>query len=196
MTDSGDPRPDTANDPARPDEGDARAGGPGLAGAVARGESGISRALVIGALAAVSVLVLGAVVAGTYLLVDRASGKDGGKESRERTVSVFLCGKSSSNRRCQGGATEEQKRVVREKLQGMPKVRSVTYRSREQAWEILKKEVAGKHDEWLKDAQPSDLPDSFRAEVANEEDAKAVKAALADFPGVDTVVSDPVKPRA
>ncbi|MFI0486028.1 permease-like cell division protein FtsX [Actinomadura sp. 9N215] len=155
-----------------------------------------SRPLVMGAMIAAFVVVMGGVVAGGYLAVDRTFGDRNAAASSERTVSVFLCTKSSSAQKCRGGdATEQQKQEIKRRLQAMRQARRVDYESKKQAYERLKTALAD-DKELLESVRAGDVPDSFRVQVADTEDARAVKAAIDGVPGVDAVIIDHRRPRA
>ncbi|TDB89973.1 hypothetical protein E1264_06540 [Actinomadura sp. KC216] len=149
----------------------------------------------MGALITAFVVFLAGVAATGYFVVDRTFG-DENAASGERGVSVFLCVPTTTNSACvTKTASELQKQDIKRRLEAMPQVRRVTYESQQQAYERFKKLYA--HDEeFMARTRMSDLPDSFRVQVADEEAAKAVKAAIEGAPGVDTVVIDPVAPRA
>lgn len=150
--------------------------------------TGSPRLLVLAALIAAFVLVMGGTAAGAYLVFDRTAGKDDAKPSSERTVTVFLCLKSSGYPSCKRQtATDQQKDEIRKRLESTPKVRSVAYRSQEEAWTIFKKKFADDKD-LVGTVRPEDLPDSFEVRVEDDEAARAVKAALTGVPGVEAVV--------
>lgn len=157
-----------------------------------------SRPPVLAALIAAFVLFTAGVAVGGYLTVDRAFGNDGQDDaaSRERDVSVFLCIHGATEGNCRNGeATEAQKQTIKERLERMPRVRSVVYESQEQAYARFKKRFADDKD-LLESVRPDALPDSFHVRVADEEAAKAVKTQMGGAPGVEAVVIGPRPPRA
>ncbi|TDD26960.1 hypothetical protein E1287_35565 [Actinomadura sp. KC06] len=160
----------------------------------------LSRPLAVGALITALVLVMGGVVVGGHVALDRTLGAQSGKNaaatSSERRVAVFLCVPTASNSACaMKAASELQKQDVRRRLEAMPQVRRLTYESQEQAYARFKERFAANED-FVAKTRMSDLADSFRVEVADEEAARAVKAAIDGLPGVDKAVIEPVAPRA
>ncbi|WUI00001.1 permease-like cell division protein FtsX [Spirillospora sp. NBC_00431] len=163
-----------------------------------RPPAAVRRPLVMGAVIAAFVVVMGGMIAGGYVAVDRTLGDRGepSAASAERQVSVFLCIKASSKESCDGeDATEAQKQAIKRRLEAMPQVKRVTYESKRQAYERFKKHFR-ENENLVESTREGDIPDSFRARVANASDAKAVMRALLGSPGVDTVVVDPRRPGA
>lgn len=150
--------------------------------------------VVVGA-AALAVLLTGGAIAGGVLLM-RDEARPATSQPAEREVAVYFCTRSSTSPSCKGGeATEPQRQTARQRVQAMPKVRSVVYESQQQAYERAKQALKDRKD--LLDAlSPGDVPDSLRLRVADTKAAEAVKAALTGAAGVEAVVIQPRRPRA
>ncbi|WP_344887486.1 permease-like cell division protein FtsX [Actinomadura meridiana] len=155
--------------------------------------------LAMAAVIAASVVMVGGAAAGGYVAFDRTTGDHAGPNaaaSNGRQVSVFLCVVTSSKRRCaKQNATDQQKQDIKRRLEQMPQVRSVEYESQLEAYKRIKKQFTG-HKDFLASTRATDVPDSFRAQVADLQGARAVTLVMETLPGVDTVTIDPRPPRA
>jgi cell division transport system permease protein len=105
----------------------------------------------------------------TSLIIDRATDNV--------EVSVFL----------EDTISADQQTRLQKLLEDMPETSSVTYESKQQAWERFQ-EIFAEQQELVQNTSPDALPASFRVKLFDTNQFEVVKARLAGEPGIDTIV--------
>ena len=129
------------------------------------------------AFAAVSSVFVSLFLLGAALLVGRQVGIIVDYSTAKVEVSVFL----------RDTITKPQIDHLRETLQDIPEVSTVTFESREQAYERFK-EIFANQPALVENVPPDAMPQSFRVKLADPEKFEVVAARLAGQPGIDKVV--------
>jgi cell division transport system permease protein len=107
-------------------------------------------------------------------------------------LSVYLCSKTPLTPQCSknGPATPAQAALVRQTLQRLPEVQSVTEVTAAQAYAQFKQEFADQ-PELVSSVSPGDIPPSFQVKMTNAQaDAGPVAAAVTGMQGVQSVGDD------
>ncbi|GGU92291.1 hypothetical protein GCM10010182_04390 [Actinomadura cremea] len=103
-------------------------------------------------------------------------------------VVVYLCTRTLPGPACHGReATNRDRRVIGERLNGLPFVRAVQYESTEAAYERWKERFA-ESPEFDENTREGDVPASFRVRVDDRESVKSLKRALTGVSGIDRIV--------
>jgi cell division transport system permease protein len=129
------------------------------------------------AFAAVSSVFVSLFLLGAALLVGRQVGIIVDYSTAKVEVSVFL----------KDSITRPQIDHLRETLQDVPEVATVTFESREEAYERFK-EIFANQPALVENVPPDAMPQSFRVKLADPEKFEVVAARLAGQPGIDKVV--------
>lgn len=85
--------------------------------------------------------------------------------------------------------SEDLRQTLKDALAQIPDVESITYQSKEQAYERFKLLFANQ-PEILKNTDPSALPESFRVKLTDLTQFEAFKDRAQGLPGVDTIRND------
>jgi cell division transport system permease protein len=104
-------------------------------------------------------------------------------------LSVYLCTSDSSSPQCtkNGAASVSEKATIRQTLQRMPQVSSVTYVSTAQAYQQFKQEFPS----MVSSVSQGQIPDSFEVRLRNAQtDTPIVDESVDGQPGVDQVVDN------
>jgi cell division transport system permease protein len=129
------------------------------------------------AFAAVSSVFVSLFLLGAALLVGRQVGIIVDYSTAKVEVSVFL----------KDGASEQQITHLRETLQAIPEVDTVTFESRAEAYKRFKK-IFANQQALVQNVPQEAMPQSFRVKLADPEKFTVVAARLAGQPGIDKVV--------
>lgn len=101
-------------------------------------------------------------------------------------VSVFLCTSSSNYTTCPDGeVTDEQRKNIKETIEGLEVTDEVFFESKSQAWERFK--ATYDNAEVLEQVNESTMPESFRIKLKNPRAFDEVAQNIAPIRGVETV---------
>jgi cell division transport system permease protein len=103
-------------------------------------------------------------------------------------VSVYLepvCGTTGAGANC---LTSADRTSVESTLQHLPEVKSVTYISKAEAYQIFKKEFAGQKD-FIQATPAGAIPESFVVDLKNPHQFPVVSDAVSAAPGVQSVTN-------
>jgi cell division transport system permease protein len=129
------------------------------------------------AFAAVSSVFVSLFLLGAALLVGRQVGIIVDYSTAKVEVSVFL----------KDSITGPQITHLKETLDGIPEVDTVTFESREAAYERFK-EIFANQPNLVQNVPPDAMPQSFRVKLADPEKFEVINARLVGQPGIDKVV--------
>ena len=129
------------------------------------------------AFAAVSSVFVSLFLLGAALLVGRQVGIIVDYSTAKVEVSVFL----------KDAITGPQQQHLHETLDAIPEVDTVTFESREQAYERFK-EIFANQPNLVQNVPPDAMPQSFRVKLADPEKFEVINARLVGQPGIDKVV--------
>lgn len=125
---------------------------------------------------------------GVGLLIHKQVDVTKGKWYDKIEVSVFLCVKESQSGNCDPGqdATAAQKDAIKKALEANPEVASVTYESKDEAYQEFKETF--KDSPLLDDLTADQMQDSFRVKLKDPEKYAGVVAEARNLAGVQNVM--------
>lgn len=102
-------------------------------------------------------------------------------------ISVFLCTENTTGGRCESGkaTTDAQRQAIKETLEANPEVDTVSYDSKEVAYEEFKRVFA--ESPILNSRTVEDMQDSFRVKLVNPENYAGVVSEAKSLQGVQNV---------
>lgn len=105
-------------------------------------------------------------------------------------VSVYLCDHIVDSPGCGGrDVTDAQRQQISQDLNSNPAIEKVYYESKAEAYKKFVKQFANSPD-LVRNTNPEALPESYRVKLKNPKDIDVVASAVADEPGVDSVVDE------
>ncbi|MEU9830489.1 permease-like cell division protein FtsX [Streptosporangium sp. NPDC048047] len=105
-------------------------------------------------------------------------------------VSAFLCKKNDPFPQCKGsgGVNAQEQAALKQRIESLPQVESVSFEDAAHAYEVFKSQNAG-NTVLLSAIRAEDMPESFRVKLKDPDTYPAVIEQLKGAPGVSNVVN-------
>jgi cell division transport system permease protein len=137
-------------------------------------------------IAAIMTVAISLTLLGIALIIREGSNRLEHNLINQIRVSVYLqleCGEPNAPADC---LTPAERTSIQSTLQQLPQVKSITYISQTQAYQLFKSEFRGNND-LIESVSANALPESFAVELKNPHDYEVVNSAVSRAPGVQKV---------